>query len=140
VRPDSGTARPVALGGCTVNGGSPRRATASSISRVTTLWCTRQKHAVGATRLATGLGRRPIRPQRRRNWHCSTISGQPLRTTTGYGRAIEPGSRSVSSELPTNPSRDGNSLLKGKRPELIELIADTLHSVKAYDLPAECER
>lgn len=46
----------------------------------------------------------------------------------------------MSSELPTNPSRDGNSLLKGKRPELIELIADTLHSVKAYDLPAECER
>ena len=31
-------------------------------------------------------------------------------------------------------------LLKGKRPELIELIADTLHSVKAYDLPAECRQ
>lgn len=30
--------------------------------------------------------------------------------------------------------------LKGKRPDLIELIAATLHLVKAYDLPAECER
>lgn len=37
-------------------------------------------------------------------------------------------------------TRDASLLLKGKRPELIELIAATLHSVKAYDLPAECER
>ena len=36
--------------------------------------------------------------------------------------------------------RDGSPQLKGKRPDLIELIAATLHSVKAYDLPAECER
>src|SRR3546814_4093867 len=36
--------------------------------------------------------------------------------------------------------RDGSPLPKGKRPDLVELIAATLHSVKAYDLPAECER
>ena len=35
--------------------------------------------------------------------------------------------------------RDGSPQLKGKRPDLIELIAATLHSVKAYDLPTECK-
>lgn len=42
--------------------------------------------------------------------------------------------------VPSSTPRDGSPLLKGKRADLIELIADTLHSVKAYDLPAECER
>lgn len=46
----------------------------------------------------------------------------------------------MSHDSPSSTPRDGKLLLKGKRPELIELIADTLHSVKAYDLPAECER
>lgn len=31
-------------------------------------------------------------------------------------------------------------LPKGKRADLIEQIADTLHAVKAYDLPAVCKR
>ncbi len=46
----------------------------------------------------------------------------------------------MSHDSPSSTPRDGSILLKGKRPELIELIAATLHSVKAYDLPAECER
>lgn len=46
----------------------------------------------------------------------------------------------MSHNLPSSTPRDGSTLLKGKRPDLIELIAATLHSVKAYDLPAECER
>ena len=46
----------------------------------------------------------------------------------------------MSHNLPSSTPRDGSPLLKGKRPDLIELIAATLHSVKAYDLPAECER
>ena len=43
-------------------------------------------------------------------------------------------------DSPSNTPRDSSHLLKGRRPDLIELIAATLHSVKAYDLPAECER
>ena len=31
-------------------------------------------------------------------------------------------------------------LPKGKRADLIEQIADTLHAVKAYGLPAVCKR
>ena len=46
----------------------------------------------------------------------------------------------MSHNVPSSTPRDGSPLLKGKRPDLIELIAATLHSVKAYDLPAECER
>lgn len=46
----------------------------------------------------------------------------------------------MSHDSPSSTPRDGSPLLKGKRPDLIELIAATLHSVKAYDLPAECER
>ena len=46
----------------------------------------------------------------------------------------------MSHDSPSSTPRDGSLLLKGQRPELIELIAATLHSVKAYDLPAECER
>jgi hypothetical protein len=33
-----------------------------------------------------------------------------------------------------------NVLPKGKRVDLVERIAETLHAVKAYDLPAVCER
>ena len=46
----------------------------------------------------------------------------------------------MSHNVPSSTPRDGSPLLKGKRPDLIELIAATLHSVKAYDLPAECKR
>lgn len=46
----------------------------------------------------------------------------------------------MSHDSPSRSPRGGSVLLKGKRPEVIELIAATLHSVKAYDLPAECER
>lgn len=46
----------------------------------------------------------------------------------------------MSHNVPSSTPREGSPLLKGKRPDLIELIAATLHSVKAYDLPAECER
>ncbi|HDR9292307.1 TPA: hypothetical protein QDB62_000928 [Burkholderia multivorans] len=46
----------------------------------------------------------------------------------------------MSHDSPSSTPRDGSPLLKGKRSDLIELIAATLHSVKAYDLPAECER
>lgn len=46
----------------------------------------------------------------------------------------------MSHESPNSTPRDKTILPRGKRPELIDLIADTLHSVKAYDLPAECER
>lgn len=46
----------------------------------------------------------------------------------------------MSHDSPGSTPRDRALLPRGKRPELIGLIADTLHSVKAYDLPAECER
>lgn len=46
----------------------------------------------------------------------------------------------MSHNLPSSTPRDGSPLLKGKRPDLIKLIAATPHSAKAYDLPAECER
>lgn len=45
----------------------------------------------------------------------------------------------MSHDSPSSTRRDGSHLFKGKRPDLIELIASTLYSVKAYDLPAECE-
>ena len=45
----------------------------------------------------------------------------------------------ASPELNAGQSRD-NVLPKGKRVDLIERIAETLHAVKAYDLPAVCER
>lgn len=45
----------------------------------------------------------------------------------------------ASPELNAGQSRD-NVLPKGKRVDLIERIAETLHTVKAYDLPAVCER
>lgn len=45
----------------------------------------------------------------------------------------------ASPELNAGPPRD-NVLPKGKRVDLIEWTAETLHAVKAYDLPAVCER
>jgi hypothetical protein len=45
----------------------------------------------------------------------------------------------ASPELDAGQPRD-NALPKGKRVDLIECVAETLHAVKAYDLPAVCER
>jgi hypothetical protein len=46
----------------------------------------------------------------------------------------------MSHDSTSSTARNKTLLPRGTRPELIDLIADTLHSVKAYDLPAECER